>query len=115
MNRLQDQVALVTGSSVESVRRLRSSSQQKARASWCNCIAPETILTESNMRNISEEIREQLRETHPIRRLGTPDDVARAALFLASTDASWISESSSTSPGDPSPSSYLGVMTGDIS
>jgi len=27
---------------------------------------------------------------HPIKRLGTPEDVARAALFLASDDAAWI-------------------------
>ena len=30
------------------------------------------------------------RRAHPIRRLGTPDDVARAALFLAGEDAAWI-------------------------
>ena len=29
-------------------------------------------------------------ETHPIRRLGTPEDVAQAALFLASQESSWI-------------------------
>ena len=27
---------------------------------------------------------------HPVRHLGTPEDVARAALFLASDDAAWI-------------------------
>jgi 3-oxoacyl-[acyl-carrier protein] reductase len=27
---------------------------------------------------------------HPIRRLGTPEDVARAALYLVSEDAAWI-------------------------
>ncbi|PYP51569.1 MAG: hypothetical protein DMD45_07450 [Gemmatimonadetes bacterium] len=30
-------------------------------------------------------------DLHPVRRLGTPDDVARAALFLASDEAGWIS------------------------
>ena len=29
-------------------------------------------------------------EAHAIRRLGTPEDVARAALFLASHESSWI-------------------------
>jgi 3-oxoacyl-[acyl-carrier protein] reductase len=55
-----------------------------------NCIAPETILTEKNLQWISGETQRTLIELHPIRRLGTPDDVARAALFLASEDAGWI-------------------------
>jgi len=29
-------------------------------------------------------------ETHPLRRLGTPEDVARAALFLASDASGWV-------------------------
>ena len=55
-----------------------------------NCIAPETILTERNQQWISEETQRTLIEAHPIRRLGTPEDVARAALFLASEEAGWI-------------------------
>jgi 3-oxoacyl-[acyl-carrier protein] reductase len=55
-----------------------------------NCIAPETILTERNEEQIPFEVKESLREQHPIRRLGTPDDVARAALFLTSDDSGWI-------------------------
>jgi 3-oxoacyl-[acyl-carrier protein] reductase len=55
-----------------------------------NCLAPETILTERNRQWISEETQRALIEAHPIRRLGTPDDVARAALFLASGEAAWI-------------------------
>jgi 3-oxoacyl-[acyl-carrier protein] reductase len=56
-----------------------------------NCLAPETILTERNQQQIPEAIQEQLRNGHPIRRLGTPDDVAHAALFLASDHSTWIS------------------------
>ena len=56
-----------------------------------NCLAPETILTERNQQQIPEAIQEQLRHAHPIQRLGTPDDVAHAALFLASDHSSWIS------------------------
>ncbi|MCF6476664.1 SDR family oxidoreductase [Nonomuraea sp. MG754425] len=55
-----------------------------------NCLAPETILTETNRRWIPAEVQSTLAEAHPLRRLGTPEDVARAALFLASDDSSWI-------------------------
>jgi len=55
-----------------------------------NCIAPETILTERNQQLIPDAQKETLVDMHPIKRLGTPEDVARAALFLASNDAAWI-------------------------
>jgi 3-oxoacyl-[acyl-carrier protein] reductase len=56
-----------------------------------NCIAPETILTERNQMQIPPDVQEQLRLSHPTRRLGTPEDVAQAALFLASDRSDWIS------------------------
>jgi 3-oxoacyl-[acyl-carrier protein] reductase len=55
-----------------------------------NCIAPETILTERNLERIPEAQRTQLVDAHPLKRLGTPDDIAEAALFLAAEGASWI-------------------------
>jgi 3-oxoacyl-[acyl-carrier protein] reductase len=55
-----------------------------------NCIAPETILTERNRERIPEAQQETLIDSHPLKRLGTPEDVARAALYLASDDASWV-------------------------
>jgi 3-oxoacyl-[acyl-carrier protein] reductase len=55
-----------------------------------NCIAPETILTERNQQRIPDATKQALAEGHPIPRLGTPEDVARAARFLASDDAAWI-------------------------
>jgi 3-oxoacyl-[acyl-carrier protein] reductase len=55
-----------------------------------NCIAPETILTERNAERIPGAQQRELAATHPIPRLGTPDDVALAALYLASPHASWI-------------------------
>ena len=56
-----------------------------------NCIAPETILTDENRRRIPIELQAKLAEMHTSRRLGTPEDVARAALFLADRNQSgWI-------------------------
>jgi 3-oxoacyl-[acyl-carrier protein] reductase len=55
-----------------------------------NCIAPETILTERNLEWIPEAQQKALAEQHPVRRLGTPEDVAAAALFLASEESGWI-------------------------
>jgi 3-oxoacyl-[acyl-carrier protein] reductase len=56
-----------------------------------NSIAPETILTEENRGRIPIELQAKLAEMHASRRLGTPDDVARAALFLGDRNQSgWI-------------------------
>jgi 3-oxoacyl-[acyl-carrier protein] reductase len=55
-----------------------------------NCIAPETILTERNQQLIPELQKQSLVDIHPLKRLGTPQDVANAAVFLASDNADWI-------------------------
>ena len=55
-----------------------------------NCIAPETILTERNRKLIPAAQQDNWAEFHPLKRLGTPADVAAAAAFLASDQAAWI-------------------------
>jgi 3-oxoacyl-[acyl-carrier protein] reductase len=55
-----------------------------------NCIAPETILTERNAERIPDAQKKSLVDIHPLKRLGTPDDVARAAIFLASDESAWL-------------------------
>lgn len=55
-----------------------------------NCVSPSTILTERMQRVIPAERRAQMTAMHPLGRLGTPDDVAYAVLFLASECSSWI-------------------------
>jgi 3-oxoacyl-[acyl-carrier protein] reductase len=55
-----------------------------------NCIAPGTILTERNAQRIPAAQQEKLAASHPVPRLGTPLDVASAAVFLACEQSSWI-------------------------
>ena len=55
-----------------------------------NCISPSTILTERLQAVIPADRRAQMTALHPLGRLGTPADVACAALFLASDCSSWI-------------------------
>lgn len=54
-----------------------------------NCIAPGVIKTDMNAHLSAEEMGE-LTEQIPLNRIGTPQDVARTAYFLASRDADYI-------------------------
>lgn len=55
-----------------------------------NAVAPGKILT-GNPAGMGEELLEYSRARTPFHRLGRPDDVAGAALFLASDDAGYVS------------------------
>ncbi|MEU9498907.1 SDR family NAD(P)-dependent oxidoreductase [Streptomyces sp. NPDC048196] len=55
-----------------------------------NCIAPSSIRTEKVLARMPPEVQEQVAALHPLRRMGTPQDVAHTALFLASDAAAWL-------------------------
>lgn len=57
-----------------------------------NAIAPGLILTAMTQRNLDNKpwYRRVMFDATPIRRMGTPDDVASLAVFLASNEASFI-------------------------
>ena len=55
-----------------------------------NCLAPHTVLVERTRRFMPEEQQRRIAAEIPLRRLGTPEDVALATLFLASESSSWI-------------------------
>jgi 3-oxoacyl-[acyl-carrier protein] reductase len=48
------------------------------------------IVTERIERVVPAEQREKIAAQFPLRRLGTPDDIADAVLFLVSDHSSWI-------------------------
>ncbi len=55
-----------------------------------NSLAPDTILTERIRRYMSEDQQEQWAAAFPLGRMGTPEDVGLATLFLASDSSSWL-------------------------
>jgi 3-oxoacyl-[acyl-carrier protein] reductase len=56
----------------------------------CNAIAPGFILTEMTDK-LPEDVRKEWAEKIPLKRGGTPDEVAKVALFLASDLSSYVS------------------------
>jgi NAD(P)-dependent dehydrogenase (short-subunit alcohol dehydrogenase family) len=56
----------------------------------CNAVAPGKILTGKTGRAVEKRWIEYARARTPLPRLGTPDDVANAALFLVSDEATFV-------------------------
>jgi 3-oxoacyl-[acyl-carrier protein] reductase len=55
-----------------------------------NCISPWNIETPSFRNSITEEQQKQWISEIPLGRIGQPEDIAYAALYLASDEASWV-------------------------
>jgi NAD(P)-dependent dehydrogenase (short-subunit alcohol dehydrogenase family) len=85
------------GASKAAVRQITQSvALHCARAGYdirCNSVHPGFIATEMVEAAFSDEQREQMRQSIPTGDFGTPDDVARAILFLASDDARYMTGS----------------------
>ena len=73
--------------------------QEGARAGiTVNVICPGYIATEMVMA-VPEKVRESIIATIPVGRLGSPEDIARCVVFLASDDAGFITGSTITANG----------------
>ncbi|CAB5512539.1 SDR family NAD(P)-dependent oxidoreductase [Achromobacter anxifer] len=55
-----------------------------------NCISPSAVLTERTRANLPPERQAQMLPAFPLGRLGTPEDIAQASLFLLSDASSWV-------------------------
>jgi 7-alpha-hydroxysteroid dehydrogenase len=55
-----------------------------------NAIEPGTILTDALAPFLTPERRERMEKTTPLGRLGQPEDIAAAVLFLSAPASSWI-------------------------
>ena len=60
-----------------------------SRGITINCIAPGFISTPMTD-VLSEDVKNKMMEQIPLKRFGTPDDVANSAVFLSSDEASYI-------------------------
>ena len=75
-----------------------SAKELASRGITVNCIAPGYINTDMTA-NITDENKENLYSQIPLGRIGNPDDIATAALFLASDEAGYITGQTITVDG----------------
>ena len=74
----------------------------------CNAICPGSVRTPiwEPQLAVDPDIFERLVKWYPLGRIGEPEDIAKAALFLASDDASWITGETLTVDGGLLAGSY---------
>jgi NAD(P)-dependent dehydrogenase (short-subunit alcohol dehydrogenase family) len=68
----------------------------------CNVICPgavDTPMMAHVLHSENQRLRDSYQRTHPIGRVGTPEDIASMALYLASDESSWVTGSVFTIDG----------------
>ena len=62
-----------------------------APALRCNVVAPSLVDTPLSKRLLNNERKQEaMAARHPLKRVGSPEDIARTVLFLLSDDSSWM-------------------------
>ena len=79
----------------------------------CNAIAPGTIRTPIWQERVDRDpvVFERLVKWYPLGRVGEPDDIANAAMFLASDEAAWITGTVLRVDGGSGGKRRAGVLT----
>ena len=67
----------------------KSFAKELAPAIRVNAVAPSNVMTDMT-KSAGEELMESFREQTPLKRIAEPEEIAKAILFLASDDASYI-------------------------
>jgi 3-oxoacyl-[acyl-carrier protein] reductase len=82
-------VYAATKSAVETLTAILAK-ELRGRSITVNAIAPGPTATDLFLTGKSQELIDRMAKMNPLERLGTPDDIASAAAFLAGPDGSWI-------------------------
>jgi NAD(P)-dependent dehydrogenase (short-subunit alcohol dehydrogenase family) len=73
-----------------------------------NAVAPGVVITETSESRMTPSRRRRQVESVPLQRLGTPDDIGPACVYLAADESSWQSGTvMHINGGSPIPVGYL--------
>ncbi|MGR9240507.1 SDR family oxidoreductase [Rhizobium leguminosarum] len=82
-------VYAATKAAVETLTAIMAK-EMRGRNITVNAIAPGPVATDLFLNGKSDELIARMAKMNPLERLGTPEDIAAAAAFLAGPDGGWI-------------------------